>query len=316
MPDEFGLIQKIFFSLTDQRDEIVVGIGDDAAIIQPPADKQLAVSVDTFVAGTHFFPDTPPAAIGHKALAVNLSDMAAMGAQPAWVTMALTLPTVDERWLTAFAQGFAQLAGQHNVSLIGGDLTRGPLAITVQIGGWVAPGCAIRRSGAKVGDAIFVTGCLGAACLALHARQNQRVCDSDWNQRLDYPQPRVNIGEKLVGIATAAIDLSDGLLQDLTHILSASHCGAVINVAAVPTVTNHSHVAPEPALSAALAGGDDYELCFTAPLAKAAQVQEIAAQANVAITQIGQITAEPDLRCVHADGSPYTEQLPEGYQHF
>lgn len=313
MPDEFGLIQQVFFSLTEQRDEVILGAGDDAAIIQPPAGMQLVVSVDTFLAGTHFFPNTLPAAIGHKALAVNLSDIAAMGAQPAWVTMALTQPTVDEPWLHAFADGFAQLAQQHHVSLIGGDLTRGPLAITVQIGGWVPAGQAIRRSGAQIGDGVFVTGRLGEARLALQARQNQQMCDESWNQRLDYPAPRVAVGEQLRGLATAAIDLSDGLLQDLQHILTASQCGATINVDAIPVADN---IAQQAALAAALTGGDDYELCFTAPVANTTQVQNIAAQTGVAITQIGQIIQEPDLRCVHADGSPYTEQLIGGFQHF
>ncbi|HYQ72938.1 MAG TPA: thiamine-phosphate kinase, partial [Gammaproteobacteria bacterium] len=209
---EFDIIRRYFTRQTVRHEAVLTGIGDDAAVLQVPKDRELLVCIDTLVAGVHFPPDTPAAAIGHKALAVNLSDLAAMGADPAWATLALTLPEPDPVWLEAFAGGFLALAGHHGVQLIGGDTTRGPLSVTVQAHGLAPPGQALRRTGAKPGDRIYVTGTLGDAGLALRLPEAART---ELRARLDYPEPRLEAGRRLRGLASAVIDISDGLLADL-----------------------------------------------------------------------------------------------------
>ncbi|MGB5467180.1 MAG: thiamine-phosphate kinase, partial [Sedimenticolaceae bacterium] len=234
---EFDLIRDYFARATGARADVLLGIGDDCALLRPPPGLALAVSVDTLVAGRHFLVDADPLHLGHKALAVNLSDLAAMGAQPAWATLALTLPQVDRNWLRAFMDGFAALAATHDVQLVGGDTTRGPLSITVQVHGFVDSLLALRRSGARAGDRIMVSGTVGDAGLALQLMQQNPgggSVDSRLSRRLDRPTPRVALGRLLVGQASAAIDVSDGLIADLGHICDASGVGARVELARLP----------------------------------------------------------------------------------
>jgi thiamine-monophosphate kinase len=331
---EFELIRRYFAQSAAGRDDVLLGIGDDAAVLRTPPDTGLIAAIDTLVAGIHFPPDTDPESIGHKALAVNLSDLAAMGAEPAWAMLALTLPQADERWLAGFAQGFFALARTHGVALIGGDTTRGPLSITVQIQGFCPPGAALRRGGARPGDLIYVTGTLGDAGLALrllaHDDVGSSVAREFLQRRLDRPQPRVAQGLRLRGCAHAAIDVSDGLLADLGHILAASGVGATLDLAQLPlspafrsclaALTAAAHPALDrytPGLAwadLALASGDDYELCFTVAPDQRGRVEAMA-EAGVPCTCIGVIDAEQGLRGRLADGASY---LPprRGYDHF
>lgn len=323
---EFNLIDRYFSALSPPRHDVVLGIGDDCALLKPTPDKLLAVSMDTLVSGVHFLPDTDPVALGHKALAVNLSDLAAMGAAPAWVSLALTLPQVDETWLAGFCEGFGALARQHGVQLIGGDTTHGPLAITVQVQGWVEPAHALCRSGAQVGDAIFVTGTPGDAALGLALLQQDpkqaSLCAAaepfraDLCRRLERPTARIAQGLDLAGLAHAAIDVSDGLAQDLGHILQQSGVGADLWVERLPlSAALNSLPQRTDALALALGGGDDYELCFTVPPAQCAELKRRAAAWDCACTEIGRIRAEPGLRCLWDDGSPFLLESA-GYEHF
>lgn len=316
---EFSLIREYLTNLGTRRDDVRLGVGDDAALLQPPAGQLLAVSTDTLVAGVHFPEDAPVAAIGHKSLAANLSDLAAMAAEPAWATLSLTLPAADADWLHAFADGFDALAREHGVALVGGDLCRGPLSITVQITGFVPEGQALRRSGAAVGDHVVVSGCLGDAALGLRVWQADPRQDSETDlltERLHRPSPRVQLGLHLRGLASAAIDLSDGLASDLGHLLTASGCGAEIVQQDLPcSAAALRHVGAVGARQAALAGGDDYELCFTVPDRALPALDRVAAEAGTALTVIGRVVAEPGLRLRQADGClvPVTAS---GFQHF
>ncbi len=316
---EFDLIQQYFSHDYPQRPEVVLSVGDDAALCNIPAGQQLAISVDTLVAGVHFPLDTTAEAIGHKALAVNLSDMAAMGAQPAWMTLALTCPQVDLEWLQGFAHGLRQLATAANVSLIGGDTTRGELTITIQIMGLLPIGQALTRSGAQVGDGIYVTGSLGDAGLGLAIVQNRASVASehaDWlTRRLSHPSPRWQAGQALLGIANSAIDISDGLAADLGHILTASGVGASLIVDDLPlSKAMQASVTQEQAWQYALTSGDDYELCFTVPTAAQHLLPKILPP-DVPCTRIGAIEAASGLRCVRHDGSVFSLGKA-GYQHF
>ena len=322
---EFDLIERCFAGLTPARDDIRLGIGDDAAIVSVPSGQELVIATDTLVAGVHFPDDAPPAAIGHKALAVNLSDLAAMGAEPAWATLALTLPQADADWLDAFASGFGRLARQAGIALIGGDTTRGgQVVVTVTVQGLVPAGAALTRDGARPGDAVYVSGELGAAAAALAladpaagyaaSADSLRACRA----RLDYPDPRLALGASLRGLASAAIDISDGLLADLEHLCRAGGVGAAVDVDAVPR---------HPALAQflgpdrpewhdwPLAGGDDYELCFTVPPAEASHITRLAQTLGIPLTRIGRITPGKGLVLQHADGSGY-QARGRGYQHF
>ncbi len=316
---EFGLIER-YFTRASRRTDVVLGIGDDAALLQLPADQELAVTVDTLVAGVHFPQQATPAAIGHKALAVNLSDLAAMGAQPAWVMLALTLPQPDPAWLEGFAQGFFTLAESCAVELIGGDTTRGPLSITVQALGMVPAGAALRRDGARPGDLIFVTGTVGDAALGL-TLSGQTQGHDDPHQafvldRLHRPSPRIEAGLLLRGIASAAIDVSDGLTADLGHICARSGVGACLELARLPcspallALTTADARAP-----LALSGGDDYELCFTVSPARLAQLEAQAAQFAPGWTCIGRIETGSRVRCLQADGREFLLE-EAGYDHF
>jgi thiamine-monophosphate kinase len=315
VPSEFDLIARYF---TRPSRTAVLGVGDDAALTRPTPGMELAISADMLVAGTHFFPDADPEALGHKALAVNLSDMAAMGAIPRWALLSLALPGADEAWLAAFAHGFLGLAEAHGVELIGGDTTRGPLNLSITILGEVEAGRALRRDAAQAGDDIWVSGELGGAALGLrHLRgeadlgpEAARAC----LERLHRPQPRVALGRALLGVAHAAIDISDGLLADLGHVLARSGVGARVEMAALPIAEAVRRQA-EHLPACALAGGDDYELCFTAPPALRPALLELSARLGVALTRIGGIDSGGGLRVLDAHGASVALS-GAGYDHF
>lgn len=311
---EFELIDR-FFTRAAMRDDVVLGVGDDAALLRVPARRELAVAVDTLVAGRHFPHHTDPFDIGFKSLAVNLSDLAAMGASPAWATLALTLPEADESWLESFAAGFFSLADEYRVSLVGGDCTRGPLSITVQVHGLSEPGKALRRDAAKPGEKIFVTGSLGDAAYALRQLRQGVAPDHRLLQRLNRPQPRVAMGERLCGLASAAIDISDGLLADLGHVVQASGCGATLWVDRLPRSDSLRRQENGDVLSCQLNGGDDYELCFTADAQKADEVLKIAAQLNIPVTETGIIEAQAGIRCRYSNGDVCNVPVG-GFDHF
>jgi len=314
---EFDLIAKHFTRATPGA---VLGVGDDCALLAPTPGMQLAVSSDMLLEGRHFSPQDSPAGLGHKSLAVNLSDLAAMGATPRWATLAIALPEENDAWLTAFARGFFRMADQHGIELVGGDTTRGALTLSITVIGEVPPGQALRRDGAQAGDDVWVSGVIGSAALALAYRQGrlfmEQIDAAKVLPALYLPTPRVELGIALRGIATSAIDISDGLLGDLGHILERSNIGATIEFAALPTlpvVQRYLHEAV--ARDCVLAGGDDYELCFTAPVDRRDAVAAAAQSAGVPVTRIGRISAEPGLAVIDADGQP----LPfdhTGYDHF
>lgn len=268
---EFSLIKQYFTSQPVKRKDVSTGIGDDCAILTVPEKQQVAISTDTLVSGIHFLPTISPEDLAYKSLAVNISDLAAVGADPAWASLALTLPKVDNDWLEAFSRSLFALAEYYSIQLIGGDTTKGPLSLTITIQGLVPQGMALLRSGAKIGDWIYVTGFLGDSAAGLAVLQN-RLQPSQPESR-DYfitrhlrPQPRLLQGQALRSLASAAIDISDGLISDLNHILTASGCGARINLDALPYSTAmKSQVSKEQAEIWALSGGEDYELCFTVP---------------------------------------------------
>jgi thiamine-monophosphate kinase len=315
---EFDLIARHF---TRPAANAVLGVGDDCALIDITNGMDLAVSTDTMVSGTHFFPDVDPENLGHKALAVNLSDIAAMGGLPYWAMLALTLPHVDHAWLAAFAKGFFDLAQEYNVSLIGGDTTRGQtLVMTVTIMGEVPTGAALRRSGAKAGNDIWVSGNVGDAALAVAHRYGKIVLnEADYREavlRLYEPTPRVALGQALRGLATAAIDVSDGLLADLTHICRLSGVGAAVDLNSVPVSSiGAKHIHSDEGRNAILAGGDDYELCFTAPRDARAAVEAIARDVGVPCTPIGTIERERVLAVHDGQGRPL-HPLPLAFDHF
>ena len=310
--NEFGIIQRFFSKSITSRNDVILGIGDDAAIISPPKNHDLIITTDTLVSGVHFPEHTSAFDIGFKSLAANLSDLAAMGATPAWLTLALTLPNANEEWLSEFSRGFFSLADHYQAPLIGGDLTRGPLTITVQAHGLVPTGQAIRRSTAKPGDLIYVTNTLGDAALALAVLQDKIKLSNTDNtllQKLNRPAPQLKIGEQLRGVASPAIDISDGLLADLGHILEKSHVGARINVDLIPLSTTLLQIEKNQALEFALSDGDDYELCFTVQINEKNRVPDNS-------TCIGEITDTQQLDLHFNDGVIYPNPQNSGYQHF
>ncbi|MCU7939505.1 MAG: thiamine-phosphate kinase [gamma proteobacterium symbiont of Bathyaustriella thionipta] len=325
---EFQLIQS-YFSEPDQveRSDLILGIGDDCAIVSPKDQSHLAFSIDTLNSGIHFPHNTSADAIAYKSLAVNLSDLAAMGAEPAWFTLSLTLPGDDEwddafreQWLNLFSQSLFALAAQHNIQLIGGDTTHGSLSVTIQVCGYLEQGEGLKRSGAQVGDIIVVTGALGAAAVGLdivlerNSVQYSELSDNDKQQAvqaLNYPQPRIKEGLSLQAVAHSALDLSDGLLSDLGHILKASHVGAQLQVEQVPLASALSCLDKQQAWEKALAGGDDYELCFTLAKKDWSRIKLEFPH----FVAIGQITAEKGLRLVAANGREYKINA-KGYDHF
>ncbi len=316
MPSEFELIARHF---SRPAPGARLGVGDDAALMKIAAGQELAVSTDMLLAGRHFLPDTDPEALGHKALAVNLSDLAAMGACPRWALLAIALPEADDAWLSAFSRGFYALAERFGVDLVGGDTTRGPFTLCVTILGEVEAGQALTRSGARPGDQIWVSGCLGGAALGLAHLQGRVRLDpalaDKCRQRLEWPEPRVALGRALRGLASAAIDLSDGLLADLGHILERSRVGAELELAHLPADPALAAVPEDLALDCLLAGGDDYELVFTAPPAHAATIESLAQRLALPLTRIGRIVAGADLVVRDVQGRPLAHHK-RGYDHF
>ena len=317
MPSEFELIRR-YFSRPARR--AVLGVGDDAALVRLPREMELAVSTDMLVCGTHFLPAADPRRLGHKALAVNLSDMAAMGAQPRWAFLSLSLPKVDVRWLRAFSSGFYALARAHGVDLAGGDTTRGPLNLCITILGAVPRGKALRRDGARPLDDIWVSGALGTAALglahrqgriALHARDAARCA-----RALDMPQPRIRLGIALRGLANSAIDVSDGVLADLGHICERSQLGADVWLERIPHSRLLSRVSERAVANRALiAGGDDYELCFTASAARRGAITRLARRVGVPLSCVGSMRAGRGVRLIDSSGREIAYRKG-GFDHF
>ena len=310
---EFDLIARIRARVATRAD-VVLGIGDDAALLAPPPGRQLVVTADTLNDGVHFPRGTSPADVGWKALAVNLSDLASMGAEPAWCTLSLSLPQSDPAWIEGFLDGFLDLAGQHGIALVGGDTTRGPLSIAVTAMGLVEPGRALRRDGARVGDEVWVTGTLGDAAGGLALLDREPV--PALRARLDRPTPRVAAGRALAGIATACVDVSDGLLADLGHVCARSHVAARIDVDALPASAALREAFGEAdRIALQASGGDDYELCFTAPADAGADIGAVSAQLGLRFTRIGRIVAGEGVHPVDAKSQPWSSPR-RGYDHF
>ena len=326
---EFELIREIAQRVKPRAD-VLLGIGDDCAILAPPLGKRLALSTDTLVAGVHFFANTEPYLIGYKALAVNLSDLAAMGAQPLWYTMALTLPNADSNFARELTRGMHTLSVEHDITLIGGDTTRGPLAITITVIGALEPGLggatlALKRSGAQMGDGIYVSGTVGDAAGALRLRLHGKAEPAWLAQRLDQPTPRVALGLALHAIASSAIDVSDGLVADLSHICQQSRCRARVHADRLPI--SHELVITHGLATAwqcALGGGDDYELLFTAAPKHEGKLVKLASAQALAITRVGTIGArhasadhetEEWVDVLDANGAP-VKIAQRGYEHF
>jgi thiamine-monophosphate kinase len=325
MHTEFNLIQQYFTRPAPRAD---LGVGDDAALVRVAEGNQLVISTDMSVAGTHFFADAAPFDIGWKALAVNVSDMAAMGAQPKWATLAIALPEVNETWLSEFSRGFFACADTFEIDLIGGDTTKGSLNISVTIMGEVPIGKALKRSGAQVGDDIWVSGQLGSAALGLAHLQRKITLKNDVTglnhssaslqasiHALHRPAPRVNLGLKLRDIATSCIDISDGLLADLGHILKASNCGATIDLEKIPCIAYLKNDLENPQFQAfILAGGDDYELCFTASQSKREAINNLSKQLNIPITHIAITRMDIDLQAMYKNTE--IKLFKQGFDHF
>jgi len=317
--NEFEIIQHYFAHQPVDRPDVALGIGDDAAVLDIPPGQQLVVSTDLLVAGVHFPEATDAVSIGHKSLAVNLSDLAAMGAMPAWYTLNLSLPQTDPAWLESFCKGLFDLARSYDIALVGGDTTRGPLTIGIQIMGLVPHGQALRRAGARPGDRIYVTGLLGEAALGLRVAQDQIKLPDEYLAnvltRLNRPMPRVPAGLRLRGLASACIDISDGLAADLGHILEASAVGARILLKHLPLSPAYDAAFEQVGWQVALAGGDDYELCFTIPPAQEKAFRIASTHFGVTCSYIGDIEAEAGLRILDEHGALYrTGQV--GYDHF
>ncbi|MCS0588700.1 thiamine-phosphate kinase [Massilia norwichensis] len=323
MLSEFDLIKQ-YFTRRDRIDasgRTVLGVGDDCALLAPTPGMQLAVSSDMLVEGRHFLAGADPFALGHKSLAVNLSDLAAMGAAPLGFTLALALPGAEPAWLDGFSRGLFALADLHACELVGGDTTKGPLNICITVFGELAPGTALRRDAARAGDDLWISGTLGDARLALaDALGELALGDADRQvaaPRLHAPTPRVALGRLLAEgrLAHAALDISDGLVGDLGHILTASKVGAVLDVDALPAGPALLRQSPELRRRFTAAGGDDYELCFTAPAENRAAILAAGTQSGTPVTRVGRIEATPGLRLVDADGAPLELKL-RGWDHF
>jgi len=307
--NEFDLIEKYFN--WKQVNKIELSVGDDCALISIDANYQLATSVDTLIEGVHFPQETSPADIAHKALAVNLSDLAAMGATPKYFTLALTLPEFDQHWLEQFSSSLKSLSDEYQINLVGGDTTKGKLSITINVTGTVPSGQALLRSSAKVGDAIFVSNVIGDAALAWQQIQQEISPSKELLKQFNMPNPQVSLGQALLGVANACIDISDGLEQDLGHILFGSNVGASINLADIPLsqeLSNHLEKTNDWCLP--LAGGDDYQLCFSVPEARIDDLKKIEIDLGITLTKIGVITKNQNLKIVGFD------KTCQSYQHF
>lgn len=316
---EFELIKHFFTKQVVKRKDVELGIGDDCAVLAPVENQNIVVTTDTLVAGVHFPFETSPRAIGHKAVAVNLSDIAAMGAKPSWLSLAITLPDVDEAWLVEFCEGVFELCEFYNVELIGGDTTQGPLSITITAQGLTPEGSYLSRSGAKAGDWLYVTGELGDAALALQQITGKVEIDPQFTEtiknKLDYPKPRVLAGQMLREYASAAIDLSDGLIADLGHICQASNVGANVVLDALP-LSNimRDSVLSDDAIALALSGGDDYELLFTVSEDNKVGMETAMSHAGTPVTCIGQLNTSQTISTT-LNNKP-TPISTAGFEHF
>jgi thiamine-monophosphate kinase len=328
MLSEFSLIDRFFARRAHsarRNDDGTLGIGDDCALLVPRPGEMLAISTDMLVEGRHFFADIDPHALGHKALAVNLSDLAAMSATPQAFTLAFALPKADEAWLAAFSDGMFELADRHGCELIGGDTTAGPLNLCLTVFGSVPPQHALRRDAAQPGDDIWISGTLGDARAGLGILRNEWTADASdtatFRRALERPQPRIRLGLALRGIARAALDISDGLAGDLLHILERSQLNAAVDADAVPRSDALKRLSPDIQRRCTLAGGDDYELCFTAPTSARAAVETAAREVDIPVTRIGTIAAlesaasRPAISWRDAAGNPLTLSL-QGFDHF
>jgi len=315
---EFELIEE-YFRQGGGGLGVALGIGDDCALLQVPAGRQLAVSMDTLVGGIHFPKNADPELIAERALRVNLSDLAAMGAEPLWFTLGLTLPEADKQWIKGFSEGLFRVANEYNIALVGGDTTKGALAMTIQVHGAVEPDKALLRSGARAGDLIFTTGCVGDGAGALAViKQELEVGKSAFNYLMQHyyrPEPQIAAGSLLVGLATSAIDISDGLLADLGHICTESGVGAELRLEQLPLSDPLKKLVPrEQAFDWALAGGDDYQLCFTLPKQNLPRLEQLIDQHKLEAHHVGEVVQGSGITCLHK--GELFEVGSHGYQHF
>jgi thiamine-monophosphate kinase len=314
---EWQLIERYFLDLGAARPDVILGIGDDAALLRVPPQHELVLTTDALIQDVHFLSDAPPRSLGHRALAVNLSDIAAMGATPTWALLSLNMPRADEAWLREFSSGFGALANQHGVALVGGNLGRGALSITVQLAGVVPAGLSLRRDRARAGDDIYVSGSIGDAaqgCALAHDRAAIDADDRFLLQRFDYPTPRVELGQALRGVASACIDVSDGLYADLARVLAASGCGAQLQVEQLPLSAALRRVRGQAAWEAGLQGGEDYELCFTAAPSEAATIAGISTHPGQAVACIGQVRTDAGITL--KSGNSVMQFSASGFDHF
>ncbi len=314
--DEQTVIDRYFRHLGAVRTDVALGIGDDAALLRPQSGHELVQTTDSLVEGVHFLPGSPPRSVGHRALAINLSDLAAMGAEPAWALLSLTLPQIDEAWLGEFAAGFGLLARACQVALVGGNLSRGALSVTVQLTGQVPSGTALRRSGAQPEDEVWVSGTLGDASLGRSAQlRADPSAQAQWlRARSEFPTPRIDLGRALRGVASACIDLSDGLLADLPRLAAACGCGAWLELEQLPMSAGLRALAGTTAWEHALSGGEDYELCLAAPPQRAVALASLAAQLDLPLTRCGRLRSVPGLELRRAGTVIQFSQSP--YDHF
>lgn len=320
MLGEFNLIDKYFSARQTQRKDVHLALGDDCAIVKAPENSRIAISTDTLVAGTHFLADANPAWVAHKALASNISDLAAMGATPAWVSMALTLPSIDEQWLESFCESFFELANYYNIQLIGGDTTKGPLSISLTVQGFVPDDKALTRSGACIGDWVYVTGELGDSKAGLSVILDESKRHDPFAKELEkrhyQSHPRILVGQALLGLASSAVDISDGLMADLGHILNRSQVGASIDASLLPMSKELLQFSGTVSVAQqyALTSGEEYELCFTVPEQNKGSLESAIAHCGCKVTCIGQIRPQGTLE-IHHKGNRIDWAL-EGYDHF
>jgi thiamine-monophosphate kinase len=312
---EFALIDRLARAIPVRGAGVQRSIGDDAAVLLPDAGRELLVATDTLNEGVHFLPGADPASLGYKALAVNLSDLAAMGARARWALLALSMPAADERWIDGFAAGFAELARRCGVSLVGGDTCSGSLSVTVTVLGDVPAGQSLCRDGAAAGDLVYVSGSLGDAALALRRRLAGQPCPVELERALDRPEPQLALGRRLRGLATACIDLSDGLLADLGHLARASGLGAAIELGRLPASPPLASLPPEDRWTLQLSGGEDYGLCFTLPESACGALDEIARDLGIRLTRAGRLQAGDGVACLTPDQDEWVPASP-GWEHF
>ena len=319
---EFSIIEEFCQGIGPEHANTVLSVGDDAAIVSVPKAMELAISVDTMVAGVHFYEDAKPEFIAHKLLAVNLSDMAAMGANPKWATLTLSIPSADRSWLSAFSDSLKQICTQFGVQIIGGDTTQGPLNLSINIMGLLPKGNALCRHGAVLGDDVYVSHTLGDAALGLLCVQGKLSLEKTHQQALitalELPVPRVDLGQRLLGIANACLDVSDGLMGDLAHICERSKVSIELDINAIPiSHAYQAYINQGGNLGLALDGGDDYELAFTANINSRAEIDAISNELGIRLSRIGRVTAPSNVKVAAFDqGAPYELSTTDSFQHF